>query len=78
MFSKRTNWELAENAYTRALRQLRERGEQIFDLTASNPTTCGFQYDDVAITAALAACTARAYDPNPKGCLEARAAVADY
>jgi alanine-synthesizing transaminase len=78
MFSVRTNWGFAENSYTRALRRLRERGEPIFDLTASNPTTCGFQYDDVAIAAALAASAPRAYDPNPKGCLEARAAIADY
>ncbi len=78
MFSARTNWELSENAYTRALLRLRESGKPLFDLTASNPTTCGFQYDDVAIAAALAASAARAYDPNPKGCLEARAAIAAY
>jgi alanine-synthesizing transaminase len=78
MFSARTNWELAENAYTHALRQLLESGKPIFDLTASNPTTCGFQCDDAAIAASLAASAARAYDPNPKGCLEARAAIAGY
>ena len=42
MFPKRTNWELEENAYTRALRQTRG-GKPILDLTASNPTTCGFR-----------------------------------
>jgi len=78
MFSLRTNWELAENAYTRSLRRLRESGKPVFDLTASNPTTCGFQYDRASIVAAVAASAAQPYDPNPKGCLEARAAIANY
>ena len=78
MFSARTNWDLAENAYTRALRKLRESGEPIFDLTASNPTTCGFDYDHTGIAAALASSAARPYDPNPRGCLEARNSIAGY
>ena len=68
MFSKRTNWKLEENAYTRALRRHREKGKKILDLTASNPTTCGFQYDEAAILSALRAPACLRYDPEPKGC----------
>src|SRR5208282_3613948 len=78
MFSKRTNWKLEENAYTRALRRHREIGRAILDLTISNPTVCGFQYDEAAILAALRDPAALRYEPEPKGLLSARAAVADY
>ncbi len=78
MFAKRTNWPLEENAYTRALRRHRAGGKPILDLTVSNPTACGFQYDEHAILAALTAPAALRYDPEPKGLLQARAAVAQY
>jgi aspartate/methionine/tyrosine aminotransferase len=78
MFSKRTNWRLEENAYTRALRQRRASGKPILDLTVSNPTACGFQYDEAAILGALAAPAALRYDPEPKGLLKARGTVAQY
>src|ERR1700691_1160880 len=78
MFSKRTDWKLEENAYTRALRRHRESGKSILDLTASNPTTCGFAYDDAAILGALRAPAALQYDPEPKGLPDARRAVARY
>jgi len=78
MFAKRTDWKLAENAYTRALRARKQRGQRILDLTASNPTTCGFQYDEAAIFAALQSPTSLQYDPDPKGLVSARAAVATY
>ena len=78
MFSKRTNWRLEENAYTRALGRRRASGKRILDLTISNPTACGFQYDEGAILAALAAPAALRYEPEPKGLLKAREAVAQY
>ena len=78
MFSKRTNWKLEENAYTRALRRHRESGKAFFDLTVSNPTDCEFAYDEAAILGALQAPAALHYDPEPKGLPQARAAVADY
>ena len=78
MFLKRTNWLLDENAYTRASHRLRASGKAIFDLTVSNPTACGFQYDEAAILGALAGPAALRYDPEPKGLLKARAAVAQY
>jgi alanine-synthesizing transaminase len=78
MFSKRTNWNLEENAYTRALQRQREAGKRILDLTASNPTTCGFQYDERAIFDALHEPASLRYVPEPKGMRAARAAVARY
>ncbi len=78
MFSKRTNWPREENAYTRALRRHRASGKPIIDLTVSNPTACGFRYDETGILAALTAPAALRYDPDPKGLLQGRAAVAQY
>jgi alanine-synthesizing transaminase len=78
MFSNRTNWKLEENAYTRALRNHRQSGKAIWDLTVSNPTACGFQYDDAAILAALNNPAALQYDPEPKGLPQARASVIEY
>lgn len=78
MFSKRTNWSLEQNAYTRALDRHRQSGRRLLDLTASNPTQCGFQYDEAAIFAALRDPAALRYEPEPKGLPTARAAVAEY
>jgi aspartate/methionine/tyrosine aminotransferase len=78
MFAKRTGWKLQENAYTRALRLRNQSGDPVLDLTASNPTTCGFQYDEAAILGALQSSGALQYDPEPKGLASARAAVVEY
>jgi alanine-synthesizing transaminase len=78
MFSKRTDWKLEENAYTSALRRHRQAGKSVLDLTASNPTTCGFQYDETAILSALQSRNAMQYEPEPKGLVSARAAVVEY
>src|SRR5579862_7466937 len=77
-FSARTNWETTETDLARALRERREAGLPIFDLTASNPTQCGFIYDEAAILAPLAASESLIYDPNPQGMLKAREAVCRY
>jgi alanine-synthesizing transaminase len=78
MFSKRSNWKLEENAYTQALRRHRQSGRPVLDLTASNPTTCGFRYDEASILLALKSPAAMHYDPDPKGILPARQAIVDY
>jgi alanine-synthesizing transaminase len=78
MFSKRTDWKLEENAYTRAARRLRESGKPLFDLTLSNPTACGFHYDEAAILDALRTSAAVQYEPDPKGLSKAREAIAQY
>lgn len=53
------------------------RGLPILDLTASNPTQCGFHYD-TQLLADLASEGARLYDPDPRGMRLARAAVSAY
>src|SRR5277367_436995 len=77
-FSARTNWETTETDLSRALRKRRESGQPIYDLTASNPTQCGFAYDEAAILSPLASPEALIYDPNPQGILKAREAVSAY
>jgi aspartate/methionine/tyrosine aminotransferase len=77
-FSARTAWETTETELARALRERREAGLRLADLTASNPTHCGFKYDEAAILAPLAAPEALIYDPNPQGMLRPRQAVCRY
>jgi alanine-synthesizing transaminase len=78
MFAERTNWNLAQNRLSQALCQRRAAGARILDLTVSNPTECGFQYDAQRILAALQNPAALKYDPNPRGLQAAREAVANY
>jgi len=78
MFSERTNWRLAQNRLTRALDEVRANGAKILDLTASNPTRVGLEYDSSAILTALSSEQALDYDPQAKGLLAARRAVAEY
>jgi alanine-synthesizing transaminase len=77
-FSERTNWNLAENDLAAAVRERRAAGREFFDLTVSNPTSCGFTYDDTMLLAPLANVAALRYEPEPLGMIAAREAVADY
>ncbi len=78
MFSERTNWSLSQNRFTQAVEEVRARGEKILDLSASNPTRIGLKYDSAAILDALRSDKALDYDPQAKGLLSAREAVAGY
>ena len=78
LFADRTNWSLEPNRLSRALEARRSRREPVFDLTASNPTTCGFVYDHEAILRALSNPGALTYTPDPRGLELARRAVARY
>jgi aspartate/methionine/tyrosine aminotransferase len=78
MFADRTNWNLEENRLTRALSRRRAAGNSILDLSASNPTACGFSCDQSAILRALSDPAALRYSPDPHGMPSARAAVCDY
>lgn len=78
MFAERTNWNLTGNRLSEALAHHRASGKQLFDLTASNPTECGFAYDPELILAALQNSAALRYVPNPKGLESTRLAVAEY
>lgn len=78
MFSRRTNWPLTPNAFTRALEEMRASGQEILDLTVSNPTEAGVQLDPEVVLGALLNPEAMRYDPQPRGLLEARKAVCHY
>ncbi|MGC9222664.1 MAG: pyridoxal phosphate-dependent aminotransferase [Terracidiphilus sp.] len=76
-FSERTGWNTEESDLARAYRLRRAAGLPIADLTASNPTRCGFAYPDFLLEA-LADPRALDYDPQPRGLLAAREAVCRY
>ena len=76
-FSRRTNWNTEESELARAHRLRAAAGLPIADLTASNPTRCGFQYAD-HLLAALTNQRGLDYDPQPRGLLPARDAVCSY
>jgi len=78
MFAKRTNWNLEANRLSAALAAHRAAGKLLIDLTVSNPTECGFRYDEGAILRALCNPAALKYEPNPRGLDVARSAVAQY
>jgi len=78
MFSRRTEWNLSPNRLTVAHQEALSSGSKIIDLTISNPTRAGIEYDESAILNALANPKALEYDPQPKGLRSAREAVARY
>jgi aspartate/methionine/tyrosine aminotransferase len=77
-FARRTSWNLSTNRYTEALDEHRRAGKELLDLTASNPTTIGLQYNAAELLRALSDPNVLRYDPQPKGLLTAREAVAGY
>ncbi len=77
-FARRTSWNLTPNRYTEALEVHRKAGRELLDLTASNPTTIGLRYREDELLRALAHREALIYEPQPKGLLRAREAVAAY
>lgn len=78
MFSTRTAWSLEPNPLARLLTARRAAGAPLTDLTASNPTECGFDYDVAGILQALADPAQLHYAPTPRGSATARAAIAAY
>ncbi len=78
MFSQRTDWKLAPNRYTEACERFRAEGRVALDLTASNPTCVNLAYDAPTILKSLSAPESLRYQPEPKGLLSARKAVAEY
>jgi aspartate/methionine/tyrosine aminotransferase len=78
MFASRTNWNLQPNRLAEALERHKSSGRRLVDLSASNPTECGFKYDAAAIMRSLCAPASLQYRPDPKGLKSARQAVSDY
>ena len=69
---------MGESGFAKAIREARIAGRRLIDLTVSNPTVCGFDYDAEAILGPLANVGALTYDPDPRGMRSAREAVAGY
>lgn len=78
MFANRTNWNLTPNRLSEALARNRQSGKTLLDLSASNPTECGFQYASHAIMRALCSPRTIEYHPEPRGLETARRAVSAY
>jgi aspartate/methionine/tyrosine aminotransferase len=77
-FSRRTAWDLSPGDLSLAGLAARKQGRELLDLTVSNPTACGFDYDAESLLEPLANPLALTYDPDPRGLRSARASVADY
>jgi aspartate/methionine/tyrosine aminotransferase len=78
MFASRTNWNLKPNRLAEALERHKSGGRRLLDLSASNPTECGFTYDVPAILQALGNAESLQYHPDPRGFMSARQAVSGY
>jgi len=74
VFGSRLDWNLQANR----LSALLKTKAHVLDLTESNPTRAGFEYPGREILDALADPRALRYDPEPRGLLSARQAVAAY
>ena len=77
-WSQRTQWDLAETPWAQELARLRAAGVPLWDLTASNPTQCGFAYDAESILTPLNDPLALLYEPDPRGLRIAREAISLY
>ncbi|HEY2730130.1 MAG TPA: pyridoxal phosphate-dependent aminotransferase [Polyangia bacterium] len=75
-FSSRLPWDRPENALAALERARRARGEEILDLTVSNPTQVGLSELGPLVSEALASSAGGEYEPAPAGQPAARAAVA--
>jgi len=73
--SSRLPPDLTPTPLARLLEDMRARGEEIADLTESNPTRAGFEYPP-GLLAPLSSPAGLAYDPQPFGLPATRAAVA--
>ena len=78
MFSERTPRDLAPNALSRRMAEIRRSGAPILDLTESNPTRAGFAAPRDLLSLLANPLGAR-YAPDPRGLRSAREAVSrDY
>jgi aspartate/methionine/tyrosine aminotransferase len=78
MFSQRIDWHAPPNALSDLLARKKAAGRSLLDLTQSNPTRAGLNYDQEAILGALARPGALVYEPDPRGRPDALQAIADY
>lgn len=77
-FSNRTDWDPSPNRLSLELERVKLERKPILDLTLSNPTVAGLSYLDESTLGPLLDRRALSYEPDPKGLLAAREAVAAY
>jgi aspartate/methionine/tyrosine aminotransferase len=75
-FSRRLAWDDPENTLAALERTRRARGDELLDLTVTNPTRVGLPDLAPRVREALAAAAGGAYEPDPAGLASARAAIA--
>ncbi|MBI5403665.1 MAG: pyridoxal phosphate-dependent aminotransferase [Ignavibacteriae bacterium] len=78
MFSKKFEYNTSENKISRLLTEKRNSGVKLYDLTESNPTKAGFEYEAVKILESVSGYGSLEYNPDPKGIPAARKAVKEY
>ena len=77
-FTRRTSWDLSENALSRDLSRARAESRPLVDLTESNPTRAVASLREAELVALLGDVRGAAYAPAALGHPDARAAVARY
>ena len=77
MFSHRLDWKQARNRIADRLTVHSRVGRPLLDLTGSNPTRAGFIWP-AGLLEILADPRGLTYDPDPRGLLSARQAIAEY
>jgi aspartate/methionine/tyrosine aminotransferase len=77
VFSHRLKWDAHANPLSRLCAEKRAAESKILDLTESNPTHAEIHYPSNLLDS-LGKAEGLRYDPDPKGSLAARRAVADY
>jgi len=77
MFAKRTSWNLEPNRFSAAVERVRSGRRELLDLTESNPTRVGLDYD-MWVLEPLSSLAALEYRPDPRGLVNTREAIARY
>src|SRR3989338_5114229 len=77
-FSQRTNWVTHANPLTQLINEKKKEGEDLIDLTQSNPTGCSFKFMNEDWLKPLSDKENLTYEPDPRGLLEAREAICRY
>ena len=77
LFADRTDFGDEPNPLSRAIALARREGRTLLDLTVSNPTKCGFVYDEAALLQPLSSTQSLQYDADPLGMITARQSVVD-
>jgi len=76
MLSRRSHWNAPTNRLSAAREACARSGRPLFDLTETNPTRIGLEYPEEELAAAMARGARARHDPDPRGVLTAREALA--